>query len=349
MNLGHRSQNTTRNATRDPTISAVVVSHTPLLYTNGADAALDRPAHVRAASSIARTRAGIALIQDDANFVAIVDPYTSRARAITLPAGEGGKRQFDSARGNKKHKLDLEACVTVDESEGTLLVALGSGSRTRRESIAIVRWCESEHPDVTLVRAPRLYDLLRRAHAFAGSELNIEGAIHLGDTLRLFGRGNGAARDGLEPINASCDLRWPELKAHLAAPDAAPPPAPVNIVRYELGALDEVPLSFTDAALWRDATLYAATAEQSPNVVDDGPVSGSAIGVIEATGGTRWTALTEPSGAVFRGKVEGLLPSDERDDRLFVVVDADDPDAASLLCTVELRGSWDHSTPQRGL
>jgi hypothetical protein len=349
MNLEHRSQNAARSATADSNLSAVVVSQAQLLYTEGADAMLDRPAHVRAASSIARTRAGIALIQDDANFVAVGDPHTSRARAITLPAGEGGQRQFDSARGNKKHKLDLEACVTVEENGGTLLVALGSGSRKRRESIAIVRWCESEHPDVTLVHAPRLYDLLRREHAFAGSELNIEGAIHLGDTLRLFGRGNGAARDGMEPINATCDLGWSELLEHLAAPAAAPPPAPTNIVRYDLGALGEVPLSFTDAALWRDATLYSATAEESPNVVDDGPVSGSAIGVIEATGRTRWTALTEPSGAVFRGKVEGLLPSDENDDRIFVVVDADDPDAASLLCTVELRGTWDHSTPQRGL
>jgi hypothetical protein len=310
------------------------------MYSEGADALLDRPAHVRAASSIARTREGIALIQDDANFVAIVDPSTSRARAITLPAGEGGKRLFDGTRGNKKHKLDLEACVTIEENEGTLLVAFGSGSKERRESIAIVRWCESEYPDVTLVHAPRLYDLLRREHAFAGSELNIEGAIHLGDTLRLFGRGNGAARDGIEPINATCDLSWQVLLAHLAASDAAPPPAPMNIVPYDLGALGDVPLSFTDAALWRDATLYSATAEESPNVVDDGPVSGSAIGVIDATGGTRWTTLTEPSAEIFRGKVEGLLPSDEKDDRILVVVDADDPDAASLLCTVELHGDW---------
>jgi hypothetical protein len=114
----------------------------------------------------------------------------------------------------------------------------------------------------------------------------------------------------------------------------------MNIVPYDLGALGDVPLSFTDAALWRDATLYSATAEESPNVVDDGPVSGSAIGVIDATGGTRWTTLTEPSAEIFRGKVEGLLPSDEKDDRILVVVDADDPDAASLLCTVELHGDW---------
>jgi len=32
--------------------------------------------------------------------------------------------------------------------------------------------------------------------------------------------------------------------------------------------------------------------------------------------------------------------SREASDRLFVVVDADDPDAGSLLCAVHLRGDW---------
>ncbi len=317
---------------------AVVLSSEPLLYTHGADTGLDRPAHVRAGSGLAPTRDGIALIQDDANFVAIVDPRTARARAITLPAGHEGRRQFDAGRGNKAHKLDLEACFSVTEPDGTLLVALGSGSKRTvpRENVVQVRWCESALPHVSVTHAPLLYEGLRHETSFAGSELNIEGAVFLGDRVRLFNRGNGKAGKGLAPVNASCDLDWPALLAHLRD-STQPPPAPRNVVRYELGALDGIPLGVTDATLWRNRILYSAAAEDSPDVYDDGPVRGSAIGVIDAEGGVTWAPVTIPDGSPFRGKVEGILPVEGRDDRLYVVVDSDDPAVASQLCVVELR------------
>ena len=328
-----------RRAVRDADLAAVVTSTTPLRYDAGADDALDRPAHVRAASGLAPTRDGFALIQDDANFIALVSRAPLRVRAITLPTGEGGKRQFDTTRGNKRHKLDLEACFAVDEADGTLLVAMGSGSRGHgaREHIVLARRCESVSPEIALVRAPRLYERLREAGEFAGSELNVEGAVHLGDRIRLFGRGNGAARDGVRPVNATCDLDWSELRSHLRDPGGTPPPDPLHVTRYELDALGGVPLGFTDAATWRDGILYSAAAEDSPNVIDDGPVHGSAIGVIDAGGAARWTPLTDPAGALFPGKVEGILALP--DDLILAVVDADDPAAASLLCTVELRGT----------
>ena len=61
--------------------------------------------------------------------------------------------------------------------------------------------------------------------------------------------------------------------------------------------------------------------------------------MIEPDGRARWAPLTEPDGRPFDGKVEGLL-ADGDADRVLVVVDADDPDAPSELCTVELRGRW---------
>src|SRR5688500_15377586 len=118
---------------RDDTIAAVVVDQRPLWYAGGADAAMDRPAHIRAGSGLAAVPGGIALIQDDANFVVVLTPRGECARAIALPAGEGGLRQFDDVRGNKKYKLDLEACVSMEAAGETLLLALGSGSKKRRE------------------------------------------------------------------------------------------------------------------------------------------------------------------------------------------------------------------------
>jgi hypothetical protein len=309
------------------------------VYAHGADAALDRPAHVRAASSLAATRDGFAVVQDDANFVAIIDHSGRVIRSIELPAGPGGLRQFDDLRGNKAHKLDLEACLTVSEPQGTLLIALGSGSTPSRENVVLVRWCESDRPDVSVVRLPRLYDALRHERAFAGSELNIEGAIVVDDRLRLFGRGNGAARAGIDPANATCDLDWRGFLAHVHAPADHPPPLPSNVVRFELGMLNGIALGFTDAAHWRGAVLYAAAAEASPDATRDGTVAGSAIGVFNDTR-VRWAPLVDASGTPVAAKVEGIARVRDSSDRVHVVIDADDPHAPSELCTVELQGDW---------
>lgn len=327
-------------ATVDETIAAVVVAQSALYYADGADPLTDRPAHVRAGSGLAVVPGGLALIQDDANFIALIVQGDDRARAVPLPAGMGGLRQFDDVRGNKKYKLDLEACVAVDTAEGTLLIALGSGSKRRREQAALVRGWEAERPEVRLVHVPQLYERLRREQAFAGSELNVEGAVFLGDRLRLFGRGNGAVRDDVQPVNATCDLDWSTLLTHLESPDTNPPPVPTNVVRYELGALDSVPLTFTDGAVWRGSVLYSAAAEASPDATRDGRVSGSALGVIDEIGRARWTQLVDSSGAPFVGKVEGVAAVGGAADRVYAVVDADEPDTASVLCTIELRGDW---------
>jgi hypothetical protein len=324
----------------DETLAAVIVAHTALYYAEGADPSMDRPAHVRAGSGLAAVPGGIAVVQDDANFIAVVAPGNARVHALPLPTGEGGLRQFDARRGNKKYKLDLEACVAVDTDAGTLLLALGSGSKRRREQVVLVRGWEAQRPEVALVHAPRLYERLRREKAFAGSELNVEGAVFLGDRLRLFGRGNGEVRDGVRPVNATCDLDWLTLLAHLDAPDHRPPPPPTNIRPFDLGSLGGVPLTFTDAAVRGGSVLYAAAAEASPDATRDGRVTGSAIGVIDDAGRARWTPLLDGSGAPFVGKVEGVAAAEGFGDRVYAVVDADDPDAASILCTVELRGNW---------
>lgn len=331
----------TYSSLADPALQAVVVEQTPLRYAAGPDAATDRPAHVRAGSSLARVPGGIAVIQDDANFVAVVAP-DGRVTAITLPADCMGLRQFDDHRGNKRRKLDLEACVSVTTANETLLMAFGSGSNDAREQIALVEWRGSSAPAVSAVHAPRLYAALRSAHEFAGSRLNIEGATQLGDRLRLFNRGNSAARGELLPVNATCDLDLRALLSHLRSPDLSAAPTPGSIVQYDLGKLGGVALGFTDATSWRGALLYSASAEDTLDAVDDGPVQGSAIGILETGGPCRWAALTLPDGNSYTAKVEGLLALGDTGDRLAVIVDADDPDVPSLLCTVELRGPWVH-------
>jgi hypothetical protein len=326
-------------ASADRKLGARIVRSSTLLYEGGADPALDRPAHVRAGSGLARVGRHIAVIQDDANFVALVDPATALARAVPLPEGPGGQRQFGDDRGNKHLKLDLEACVTVPTADGELLIAFGSGSSPRREHVAVLSALEGETPRVALHHVPALYAALRDARAFAGSEMNIEGAVYADGVIRLFQRGNGASRDGGHPVNATCALDWAALRTHLG--DArADPPRPHDVVQFELGTLDGLPLGFTDAAFSNDVVFFSAAAEDSPDVTRDGVVAGSILGVVDQTGGTRWARLHDHDGGPFRGKVEGVLVDPVARDRLSVVVDQDDPGAPSELCDVMLTGPW---------
>jgi hypothetical protein len=328
-----------RRAVRDPSLSAIVIDQRPLFYTEGADPSLDRPAYVRAGSSLAWVPDGLAVIQDDANFLAIIDPATGGVRSITLPAGKDGRRQFDKGRGNKKAKLDLEACVSVEVKGETLLLAFGSGSTERRQQILAVREWDRKEPKVALIEADALYDLLRREPDFAPSRLNIEGVAHIGEQLRLFSRGNGKPRDGVAPVNATGEIPLGALLAYLDAPGSAALPKLINVQQYDLGMLAGVPLSFTDATPWRDGVLFAAAAEASPDAIEDGSVTGSVIGKIDGAGKGRWAPVTDRSGAPFGAKVEGLVMAKE-EGHLHVVVDADDPKVASVLCTVALTGEW---------
>src|ERR1700741_4016993 len=248
-----RAMATVATGRHDPTISARIVRTVALRYAAGADAATDRPAHVRAASGLARFRGWVAVVQDDANFIALVEPADGSAGQITLPAGEGGLRQFDDLRGNKRFKLDLEACVAVRDRGGETLLAFGSGSSPPRERIVVVREGETRGID-----ASAFYAGLRAAREFSGSELNVEGAIEIDGALRLFNRGNGAPIDGRLPIDATCDIRLPELLAYLPRPDETPPPGPSNILQYDLGKIDGLRLTFTDAALHDGYIFFAA-------------------------------------------------------------------------------------------
>ena len=321
----------------DASLSARIVRSVPLRYADGADPSLDRPAHVRSASGIARVGGCTVVIQDDANFVAVVDPETGRARAITLPAGEGGLRQFDDLRGNKRFKLDLESCVTVGEAAGReMLLVFGSGSTPAREKIVLVRGVDADDAAVRMTEASALYASFRAAPEFRGSELNIEGAAVVGETLRLFNRGNGAPRDGLLPVNASCELDLAAFLAWLRHPSTPPPPLR-NIVQYDLGAIGSHPLTLTDAAAAGGAILYAAAAEQSPDATRDGPVAGSAIGVMEGDS-VRYAVVESANGEPYRGKIEGILPL--APGRLLAVADPDDPQVPSTLLEIVTGSEW---------
>lgn len=325
----------------DSTLTARIVRRCAMRYVAGADAAQDRPEYVRAASGLAWVGERLAVIQDDASFLALVDPATGLADAFALPPGVGGLRQFDDGRGNRAGKLDLEALAILPASEGVLLAAFGSGSMAPRETVVLISFPGGPDVQIALRGASELYAGLREAADFAGSEMNVEGAVRVGGALTLFGRGNGAVRGEIRPVNASCEVPVRELMAYLEDTATTAPPTPRHVRQYDLGELDDVALGFTDVALGQGgAILYSAAAEASPDATRDGKVVGSAVGVLDAQGIGRWTRLRDEGGSPFVGKVEGLTLDPHRADRLFAAIDSDDHRQPSELLEVHLSGSW---------
>ncbi len=331
-------QNTFVTATHDPALAAVVSGRRELHYAAGPDPTLDRPASVRAASSIARVGSQLLIAQDDANFVALIDS-AGAVQSLTLPVGPAGLRLFDNLRGNKAHKLDLEACAIVPGPNGDQALMFGSGSTDQRYRLVLVDGLAGPSLQARLVDATSFYISLIATPTFAGSELNIEGALYREGQIWLFNRGNGAPRAGFRPLDATCAIAWPALAAYLRDPARNAPPLPTAIMQYDLGAIDGWRLSFTDATSCPGGMLYSATAEASPDTVADGPVAGSALGVISEAG-ARWAMLSQPDGTPFIAKVEGLIIDSTAPTQATIIVDCDDPQRAAEIYQVELRGPW---------
>lgn len=314
-----------RTSRLDPSLSARVRARRPLFYADGADPALDRPAYVRAGSSLARFDGKLAIVQDDASFVALLDRDGS-VRAVPLPAGPGGARLFDEARGNKKQKLDLEACVAA----GDELWAFGSGSAAGRD--VVVRLARGSHA-VSMSRATSFYDALRTRSEFSGSELNVEGAVVVGAELWLFNRGNGAPTPVVPAVDAIVRLDLDALRAHLDA--GGPVPALSRVEAFDLGTASGFRLTFTDATVTATDLLYLAAAEASPDATRDGPVAGVSLGVLGED--LRHTILADERGAPLLDKLEGLAAGDE-EGLVYAVADKDDPNLPSELLEIVVEG-----------
>jgi hypothetical protein len=194
-------------AVQEPRWEARVVARREMTYPEGPSEEADRPPHVRAASGLSAFREHLAVIQDDANWLALIDA-DQHVTAVPLPPSPAGDRVFSKKRGNQGDKYDLEACVTVLSGEHQELVGFSSGSRPEREWVLRVREHLSEGKfDAEFVPAQAFYAALRNNEHFSGAGLNIEGALAFDhDRVRLFQRGNSEPCDGLEPVDATADF-----------------------------------------------------------------------------------------------------------------------------------------------
>jgi hypothetical protein len=319
-------------ADEDPSLRARIVRRVALMYAGGADAALDRPAHVRAASGLCWWRNQLAVVSDDASFLGLIDVGTGITTPITLPHAPGERRQFDKGRGNKPDKLDLE-CVTA---VGERLFAFGSdsGLAVRRQLVVV----DAAGAEPRVVSVPRLYEAMRSPVLGRGC-INLEGATAFGDTLLLGNRGGDVGDDGVPTRDALAAIDLTGFIQLLDDPTHAPVPS-ITWHPLDLGHLDGAPLRLTELHAINRTFLFAATAEATTTAYDDGHVTGSVVGILSGPLShptIRRARVLDEQGAPLIAKIEGIVAG-LAPDRVLVAIDADDPARPSELLEISLSG-----------
>jgi len=285
-------------ALEDPSLAALVVASHPLPAVTGGSALLEVDDRLLA-------------IHDDAFRVSWIDRGSFAVTPLPLVG--------DGAALAKPDKPDFESAVLTPD--GAVYV-LGSGSAAKRCIVARI----DPGNAVTLRHRAALYGSIQAALA-SSERPNIEGAIVVGERLRLFNRAAGRTP------NASVEL--PLAVLHGGEPRV------LAVQLFELGTLGGIRLGFTDAVLLPDGrSVFLAAAEDAPDAIADGPVAGSVVGLLEPSasgGGARWTRLLGNDGRPSPYKVEGATI--ERDARGgWLLTDSDDPRVPAMLLRVELRG-----------
>ena len=275
----------------------------------------DNARHISAASGMVVVGEFLYVIADDELHLGVFDKGGTGAGALArLFPGD----LPDTPVERKALKPDLEALVRLPSFPGYphgALLALASGSKPNRRTGAVLKLDESGR----IAREPRPYDLTRLYSSLESrfSALNIEGAIVLGDELVLLQRGSKT-----QPESA---LIWFPLREifRVANPKTAnaSPVAASRVQSFDLGMIEDAPLSFTDGAALPDGRIvFSTVAENTEDSYLDGPCLGAAIGIIGTNGHVETMHRLEPV-----KKVEGIHATVEGHHiSLLLVTDADD-------------------------
>ena len=280
------------------------------------------PAHISSASGIARRGDYVYVVGDDLLHLGVF--RLSQERPGTLRRALSGTVPTDPGE-RARTKADLEALTMLPpdaEAPYGSLLGLGSGSgegRDRGFAWALAPDGSLEGEPVELDLAP-VYERLRDE----APDLNIEGAAAVGERLWLFQRGNTE-----QGLNLVAELELSDVMASLRGDQRIDCEELAAISAYDLGELDGVPLTFSDATPLADELVVFTASAEDPG---SGKIRGSVVGAIDRHGQVERLRTIDR-----RWKVEGVYASiDARVIDFLFVCDQDDPDVPSPLLSAAM-------------
>lgn len=268
---------------------------------------LEQP-FISAASGLIRVEKNFYIVADDENFMAIYDLEIKKGEVFlifndVLP---------EEKKLRKKLKKDFESLVYLPKRDEILIVP--SGSTENRMIGALMN---------TNGKFLKSFDFESFYKSLLSSlpELNIEGAVVLDEDLILFQRGNGfLGQNALIKVNlnrlmdeSSCEHQ---------------------IVSVDLGSMEGVPLSFTDATLAGKNILFLSAAEASESTYLDGDFNGAVLGIIDTAG-----RILAQKSLQIDSKPEGICIDADRK-HFYLVTDDDDRKKASKFFKGVIPEEW---------
>lgn len=268
--------------------------------------------NVSSASGLTRVNEKFYVVADDE--LSLISFTESAADGFTQVRLFEGELPLNPVE-RKKVKPDLEAISLIPSLDAIL--AIPSGSKPNRHRGALIRPEGLGAKSVTPIDFSGLFRILDEKI----NDLNIEGFVELGRTIRLFHRGNAKAATN-SIIILQADTFLAELKSGIITGKSV-----LEIRPCRLGQLNGAPLSFTDAAIWETSNekkvVFLAAAENTETTYDDGEYRGAIFGVLnEAFEVVFSEELLSPQ------KPEGLWVENSV---FYFVTDADDPNLKSQL------------------
>ena len=294
-----------------------------------------RPSHMSAASGVVRRGDFVYVIGDDELHLGVFEVSSGEpGHLVRVLSGElpGDDRE------RAKEKPDLEALTLLppfEEHPYGALLGLGSGSGPGRDRgfVCALGADGSLSGDPREVDLAPVYELLRE-HI---SELNVEGAATMGDRLWLLQRGNSDVGS-----NVVAELALDRVMTSLREDLRIDADELANVRSYELGDIDGVELTFSDATpIAEQLVVFTASAE-----ADDGRICGSVVGTLQPDGAVERLRTIDR-----KWKVEGVHAAMDAGVLDFTFVcDQDDPGAPSplLSATMPLDGRLEYTPGSSG-
>lgn len=251
--------------------------------------------YVSAASGLVKVGKNYWVAADDENYLASFPIAGGPGTTLKIFKGE----LPEDPEERKKEKADIESLLLLPRSvtgeKHDLLLGIGSGSKKNRHRGVVVPLDADGNATgkVQHIDWSKLHEELAKQFP----KVNIEGAVIVGDRIRLSQRGNGK-----DNVSAIVDLDLKEVVAAVLADKDIPASAVRNVRRIDLGRESGVPWTVTDLAALPDGRMiFTAAVEASSDVVGDGAIIATGIGVMNRDGSVSSFRRTDP-----KVKLEGV-------------------------------------------